>query len=190
VNLGARIASLCFIVLLQFGVAIGADGDRAEGRVGQSFWARPGLNDTSVDFFKDRRLRERLGVYKKRRFRVTGIEVVDDSEPAQIIYAVKFEEGEDGFIDLSVFDKALYRELESNQVMTAPQGSPIGAAPHLWIFERSSIFASDPDVIWARIKNEGPRTFKPARRFDERTKARGTPKAGTSNRDATPRGRP
>ncbi|MFN0317795.1 MAG: hypothetical protein ACKVQA_22440 [Burkholderiales bacterium] len=66
--------------------------------------------------------------------------------------------------------------------MTAPANSPTGAAPHLWIFERSSIFATDPDIIWERIKNEGPRTFRPFKekvrereteeRFKERTRTR------------------
>lgn len=145
--------------------------ERAEDRVGQTYWARPGLNDSSVDFFRDAALRERMPAYKKTRFHIDAIEVVGESPHAQVIYRVRFDDKSEAFILLSTFDRSLYRELAPNQVMTAPENSPIGAAPHLWIFERSSVFATDPDIIWERIRNEGPRTFRPIR---EKTRERET----------------
>ncbi len=135
--------------------------ERAEDRVGQTYWARPGLNDTSVDFFQVAALQDRLPVYKKTRFHIGAIEVLGESPNAQMIYRVRFDDKREAFIGLPAFERSLYRELAPNQVMTAPANSPIGAAPHLWIFERSSLFATDPDIIWERIKNEGPRTFHP-----------------------------
>ncbi len=143
----------------------------AEDRVGRTYWARPGLNDTSVDFFQDPALRDRVPVYKKTRFSISAIEVLGESPNAQVIYRVRFDGKREAFIGLSAFDHSLYRELAPNQVMTAPANSPIGVAPHLWIFERSSIFATDPDVIWERIKNEGPRTFRPIKAKPRERKA-------------------
>lgn len=137
-----------------------AEETRAEDRVGHLFWARPGLTDSSVDFYSDPQLRERAPVYKKARFRIREIFANNEGAQPVIVYRVRFDIEGEKFIALETFDKGLYRELAPNQVMRAPPNSPVGAAPHLWIFERSSIFASDPDIIWARIKNEGPRTFK------------------------------
>lgn len=138
--------------------------DRAEHRVGLRYWARPGVNSTSVDFYAERELRSRRPVYDKQRFRVLDIEAVDTARGKQILYRVAFDDASEAYIDAADFDKRLYRELTPNQVMTAPPDSPVGATPQIWTFQRSSIFAVDPDVIWERIKNEGPRTFTPDRR--------------------------
>ena len=45
----------------------------AESRVGRIYWARPGVSETSVDFFKDPGLRNRLPVYRKTRFKIKEI---------------------------------------------------------------------------------------------------------------------
>ncbi len=148
----------------QASVSPRGEEDRAENRVGRTYWARPGLNDSSVDFFRDVTLRERAPVSKKTRFRIVDIEVRGEAPAAEISYRVRFDDKSAAYIGLPSFEKALYRELAPNQVMTAPPNSAIGAAPHVWIFERSGIFAADPDIIWERIKNEGPRTFKPFKR--------------------------
>lgn len=135
----------------------------AENRVDKPYWVRPGVNSTSVDFYAERELRTRRPVYDKKRIRILAIEAVDTSRGTQLLYLVRFDDGTEAFIDVTAFEAGLYRELAPHQVMEAPADSPIGAAPHLWIFRRSSIFATDPDVIWERIRNEGPRTFRPAK---------------------------
>lgn len=137
---------------------------RAEDRVGREYWVRPGLNDTSVDFYVERELRTRVPVRDKRRTRVVDIESVSAARGSQIVYRVRFDDGSEAYIALTDFDRRLYRDLAPNQVMTAPPDSPVGAAPHLWIFQRSSVFTTDPDIIWDRIKNEGARTFVPAKK--------------------------
>lgn len=138
--------------------------ERAEDRVGRDYWVRPGLNDTSVDFYAERELRSRLPVRDKRRLQVVGIESVAPRRGSQIVYRVRFDDDSEAHISLSDFDRRLYRELAPNQVMAAPPDSPVGAAPHVWIFQRSSVFTTDPDIIWERIKNEGARTFTPAKK--------------------------
>lgn len=138
--------------------------DRAENRVGRRFWARPAVNSTSVDFYAEPALRSRRPVYDKQRLRVLDIEAVDTARGKQIIYRVAFDDASEAYIDAADFDRRLYRELTPNQVMTAPADSAVGATPQIWTFQRSSLFAADPDVIWERIKNQGPRTFTPDRR--------------------------
>lgn len=135
--------------------------DRAENRVGRRYWARPALDSTSVDFYAERELRTRIAIYDKRALRILDIEAVDAAGGKQIVYRLRFDGGGEAYIDAADFDRRLYRELAPNQVMTAPPDSPVGATPQQWTFQRSSLFAADPDVIWERIRNEGPRTFTP-----------------------------
>lgn len=155
------LACVAGVVAGQAPVSPREEGERAEDRVGRRYWARPAVNSTSVDFYVERELRTRRPVYDKRALRVLDVEAVDSAAGMQIVYRVRFDGGEEAYMDAADFDRRLYRELASNQVMTAPPDTPVGAAPHLWIFRRSSLFATDPDVIWERIRNEGPRTFRP-----------------------------
>jgi uncharacterized protein YcgL (UPF0745 family) len=37
---------------------------------------------------------------------------------------------------------------------------PLGVGLHVYLFERRNIFTADPDVIWNRIKNDGPHFFR------------------------------
>jgi hypothetical protein len=59
------------------------------------------------------------------------------------------------------FEKLLFSEPQSNQGVTTTFAPPLGEGVHVYMFRRSGIFDADPDVIWERIKNDGPRRFQP-----------------------------
>lgn len=141
--------------------------DRAELRVGRIYYARPGITDTSVDFFADVDLRKRLPVYKKTRFAIVGIDLTGPWPGTDPVYRVEFADERVGYIDVNDFEKRLYRELAPNQVASAPQFQPPGGRGiQVYTFERSSIFTADPDVIWSRVRNQGPRTLSPGPGFN------------------------
>jgi len=135
----------------------------AEDRVGRIFWARAALSETSVDFFRDLERRERIPVREKRRFQILDIQASDRFPHPDILYRVRFDSQEEAYIGLDAFESLLYREPKRNQAVTSVFRPPAGMSVHVYIFERSGIFGADPDVIWARIKNDGPRSFIPAK---------------------------
>lgn len=163
-------------VVLSLAVAFGAlnvvdtcaqiPQDRAELRVGSAYYARPAITDTSVDFYADVDLRKRQPVYKKTRFVIVGIDLTGPWPGTDPVYRVAFADERVGYIDVREFEKRLYRELAPNQVANAPQFQPPGGrGVQVYTFERSSIFAGDPDVIWSRVRNQGPRTLTPGPGF-------------------------
>jgi len=134
-----------------------------ESRVGKCYWARPALSETSVEFHGDATLRKRLAVYGKQRFEIVGIRLGGPWPPSEPIYEVKFDEGHRAFIDGRDFERRLYRELRPNEVSVSPGfDPPLGRGVQVLKFERASIFVADPDVMWERVRNQGPRTFQPA----------------------------
>lgn len=133
-----------------------------EARVGRVFWARPALSETSVEFFGDLALRDRRAVRGKARFRIVEVQVGGPWPPSDPIYRIEFDDGRPAFIDVRDFERRLYRELRPNEVAVAPNFEPpLGRGVQVHQFERASIFASDPDVVWARVRDQGPRTFQP-----------------------------
>ena len=82
--------------------------------------------------------------------------------PLDRLYRIEFDDGRPAFIDVRDFERRLYRELRPNEVAVAPNFEPpLGRGVQVHQFERASIFASDPDVVWARVRDQGPRTFQP-----------------------------
>ncbi len=154
--------SVIALMLLLTGLPVSADDYNfpAERRVGRTYWARPGVNDTSVDFFKDSELRNRLPVYRKTRFKIRELVALDTFPEATILYKVRLDSGDEGYIGLAQFEEGLYAELRKNQVMSSDFTPPLGVGLHVYIFERKNIFTTDPDVIWNRIKNDGPHFFR------------------------------
>lgn len=163
----ALIGTLMFCISLSSGVATAQyPQDRAELRVGRAYYARPGITDTSVEFYADLNLRKRLPVYKKTRFVIEGIDLTGPWPGTDPVYRVAFADERVGYIDVADFEKRLYRELLPNQVANSPQFQPPGGrGVQVYTFERSSIFAGDPDVIWSRVRNQGPRTLSPGPGF-------------------------
>lgn len=142
-------------------LAVGAiAADTAEARVGRVFWARPPLTGRSVEFHADLRLRERSPVYDKTRFRIEAIEFDGAFPEPTAIYRVHLADGRRAYIPITEFERQLYHELRRNEVAVSPSFEPpLGVGIHVYMFERSSLFEADPDLIWARVKNQGPRTF-------------------------------
>lgn len=162
------IAAVLCSAWLASGAAAADDGsfghqppERAETRVGGTFWARPGLSDTSVEFYKDPELRSRAPVYRKTRFKILGVLATRPFPEPEPVYRVRFDAGEEAYIAVKEFDELLFREPGANQVVTTTFAPPLGEGVHVYVFNRSSIFAADPDVIWERIRNDGPRSFRP-----------------------------
>lgn len=134
-----------------------------DSRVGRSYWARPALSETSVEFHGDVTLRKRLAIYGKLRFEIVGIRLGGPWPPSEPIYEVKFDDGHRAFIDGRDFERRLYRELRPNEVSVSPGfDPPLGRGVQVLQFERASIFVADPDVMWERVRNQGPRSFQPA----------------------------
>ena len=155
-------AALCpTMMTVLCGLALAGDYQTtaADLRVGKTYWARPGINEVSVDFYKEPELRTRLPVYRKTRFEILGIVFADGFPEPAILYQVRLESGDIGYIALAPFEEGLYTELGPNQVMTSEVVPPLGVGLHVYIFERKNIFAADPDLIWDRIKNDGPTFF-------------------------------
>jgi len=136
--------------------------ETVEDRMGKSYWARPALSETSVEFHADATLRARAPVRDKVRFRIVGVKPGGPWPSRDPVYAVQFDDGHHAFIDARDFERRLYRELQPNEVSTSPLfAPPLGRGVQVYQFERASIFTADPDVMWARIRNQGPRTFQP-----------------------------
>ena len=161
-----------FVSLLLIWVNAGHSGDYyatpsnsevAEDRVGRIFWARAPLSETSVDFFRDVELRERVPVREKKRFKIVDVLPTDRFPHPDVLYLVRFDSQEDAYIEVDAFEKLLYRDPSSDQVVTSVFQPPGAAGLHVYVFERSGIFSADPDVIWSRIRNDGPRRFIPVR---------------------------
>jgi len=136
--------------------------ERTENRVGRTYWSRPALSETSVEFYADADLRHREAVRVKARFQVVDVKLGGPWPPSDPIYEVRFEDGRHAYIDVRDFERRLYRELRSNEVATSPRfDPPLGQGVQVYQFDRASIFASDPDVVAARVRNQGPRSFQP-----------------------------
>ena len=134
--------------------------DTAEARVGRVFWARPSLTERSVEFHADVRLRERSPVYDKTRFRIEAIEFDGAFPDPTALYRVRLADGRKAYMPVTEFERQLYHELRRNEVAVAPSFEPpLGVGIHVYMFERSALFDADPDLIWARVKNQGPRAF-------------------------------
>lgn len=163
-GLVTSLASLmAFIVALLAGALCAAHAtaaDTAEARVGHAFWARPSLTERSVEFHADIRLRERSPVYDKTRFRIEAI-VFDGAFPdPTALYRVRLDDGRRAYIPVAEFERQLYHELRRNEVAVSPSFEPpLGVGIQVYMFERSALFAADPDLIWERVMNQGPRTF-------------------------------
>jgi hypothetical protein len=148
------------LLLTAFSEPDAAAADTAEARVGRVFWARPPLTGRSVEFHADVRLRERSPVYEKARFRIEAIEFDGAFPEPTALYRVRMADGRRAFIPVAEFERQLYHELRWNEVAVAPTFEPpLGVGIQVYLFERSAVFEADPDLIWARVKNQGPRTF-------------------------------
>lgn len=155
--LGATVMVLLFAPLL---VVDAMAADTAEARIGHVFWARPSLTERSVEFHADIRLRERSPVYEKTRFRIEAIEFDGTFPEPTALYRVHLADGRKAYIPVTEFERQLYRELRRNEVAVSPSFEPpLGVGIQVYLFERRSLFEADPDVIWERVKNQGPRTF-------------------------------
>jgi hypothetical protein len=140
----------------------GYDGsERAEDRVGRTFWAQPALSDTSVEFYKEPELRSRAPLYRKARFRVLGLLATRPFPEPELVYRVEFDNADQAYIGVKQFEERLFHEPRADQVVTTTFVPPLGEGVHVYVFQRSAIFSADPDLIWERIKNDGPRTFHP-----------------------------
>jgi len=136
--------------------------DSAESRVGRVFWARPALTERSVEFHADIRLRERSPVYDKSRFRIEAIEFDGAFPEPTALYRVRLPDGRKAYMPVTEFERQLYHELRRNEVSASPSFEPpLGIGIHVYLFGRRALFEVDPDVIWARVKNQGPRKFLP-----------------------------
>lgn len=136
-----------------------ADADRL---VGRKLWVRPAITETSVDFYREVQLRTRVPVRDKRSFVVRELVFGGAFPGRDPIYVVRLDDGADAFIAAADLMPRLYRELGQNEVVTSPSFEPpLGRGVHVYQFERSSFFLTDPDVLWARLKDEGPRTIRP-----------------------------
>lgn len=141
----AAVAVLC--AALGCGAAVGSDD-----RVGRGFWARPAIDQTSVDFYAEAALRTRMPVRTKARFVVEAIEIGRMFPREERVYRVRFDSGEIGYIGTGAFEDALFREPRA------------GDAPaRLRSFQYKSIFEDDPDEIARRLQDDGPRRFIPER---------------------------
>lgn len=134
-----------------------------ESRIGRNYWAKPALSETSVEFHGDVELRRRLAIRDKARFLIVGIRPGGPWPRTDPIYEVKFDDGRAAFIDAADFERRLYRELRPNETSVSPRfDPPLGRGVQVHQFERASIFEADPDAMWPRIRNQVPRTFRPA----------------------------
>lgn len=158
----ARVVA-AFALCLGAAVAAGAHDEPAEWRIGRTYWAQPPLSERSVEFYADVDLRERRPVYDKMRLRVEDIVTGKGFPHPDPIYRVRFADNREAFIAVAEFERQLYRELRANEVAVAPNFEPpLGRGIQVHLFERSSLFEADPDVIWSRVKDQGPRRFTPA----------------------------
>jgi hypothetical protein len=155
-----RMAMAFALLLIAFSEPGTAAADKAEARVGRVFWARPPITGRSVEFHADIRLRERSPVYDKARFLIEAIEFDGAFPEPTALYRVRMADGRQAYIPVAEFERQLYHELRWNEVAVAPTFEPpLGVGIQVYLFERSALFEADPDLIWARVKNQGPRTF-------------------------------
>ena len=120
---------------------------QADERLGQSFWARPGVEQQAVDFYAEATRKTVLPVRNKTRFRVEAVENPGEEK----VYRVRFDAGDIGYIGAGAFEDGLFREPRSEDVLssTLQPASVIGV--HGYIFERKYIFEDDPDEIARRL---------------------------------------
>jgi hypothetical protein len=135
---------------------------QADERVGRNYWARPAIDETSVDFYAEAALRTRRPVSVKVRFVVEALELGRGFPREEQVYRVRFESGEAAYIGAGAFEDALFHEPRAEDVMTSVLQPPGGIGIHVYVFERKSIFEDDPDEIAARLRDDGPRRFIPA----------------------------
>lgn len=156
------LVAIAILLVTAFTAARAMAADTAEARVGHVFWARPSLTERSVEFHADVRLRDRSPVYEKTRFRIEAIEFDGAFPDPTALYRVRLPDGRKAYMPVAEFERQLYHELRNNQVAVSPSfDPPLGVGIHVYMFERSALFDADPDLIWARVKNQGPRTFLP-----------------------------
>jgi hypothetical protein len=122
-------------------LAFGAAGAGSGDRVGGSFWARPAVDQTSVDFYAEAALRTRMPVRAKTRFVVEAIEIGRVFPREERVYRVRFDSGEIGYIGTGAFEDALFRESRPGEADARLRG-----------FQYKSIFEHDPDEIAARLR--------------------------------------
>ena len=144
-------------------LALPAHAADADSLVGRKLWVRPAITETSVDFYREVQLRSRVPVRDKRSF-IVREQVFGGAFPGRDpIYVVRLDDGTEVFIAAADLLPRLYRELGPNEVAVSPSFEPpLGQGVHVYQFERSSFFLTDPDMLWARIRNEGPRTIRSA----------------------------
>jgi hypothetical protein len=160
VTIGALLGAAVMLLATALLVVPAIAADTAEARVGRVFWARPAITERSVEFHVDIRQRERSPVYDKTRFRIEAIEFDGSFPDPTALYRVHFDDGRKAYIPVTEFERQLYRELRRNEVAVSPSFEPpLGVGIQVYLFERRSLFEADPDVIWERVKNQGPRTF-------------------------------
>ena len=121
------LSALMLTVVLAFSAGAMADSDP----VGKTFWARPGLWETSIDFHADVELRGRVPVYEKRAFMVEGLVMGGPWPYRDPIYRVRFDDGSHAFIDAGDF--ATVQSLSAEAVAAAaalpnPNGSSGGSS--------------------------------------------------------------
>lgn len=151
------------MVAMLAGALCAATHAQEDDRVGRTFWARPGIDQTSVDFYAEAALRTRRAVSGKARFVVEAAETGRAFPREERVYRVRFDSGDIAFIGTGAFEDALFREPRPGDVVTSVAQPPGGVGIHVYVFERRSIFEDDPDEIAIRLRDDGPRRFIPAR---------------------------
>jgi hypothetical protein len=135
----------------------------ADDRVGRHYWARPGIDQPSVDFYAEPALRTRRAVGQKIRFIVEAIEIGRGFPREEQVYRVRFDSGDTAYIGIGAFEDGLFHEPRAGDVVTSVLQPPGGIGIHVYVFERKSIFEDDPDEIAARLRDDGPQRFIPAK---------------------------
>lgn len=154
--------SLTVVVAICAATLAAAGHAQADDRVGRFFWSRPGVDQTSVDFYAEAALRTRRSVSDKTRLVVEAVETGRMFPREERVYRVRFDSGEIAYIGTGAFEDALFREPRPGGVVSSVLQPPGGIGSHVYVFERKSIFEDDPDEIAARLKDDGPRRFVPA----------------------------
>ncbi len=149
------------IVLALCGLGVWPAG--ADDRLARTYWARPGIDQVSIDFYAEPALRTRRPVSEKTRFVVEAVEIGRDFPREERVYRVRLDSGELAYIATGAFEDALFREPRAGDVMTSVLEPPRGIGIQFYVFERKSIFEDDPDEIAARLKDQGPRSIIPER---------------------------
>jgi hypothetical protein len=155
VRLGLTVAAIACV--------LGPPAALADDRLGRTYWARPGIDQVSVDFYAEAALRTRRPVSEKTRFVVEAIETGREFPREEQVYRVKFSSGEIAYIGTGAFEDGLFREPRPGDVVTSVLQPPGGIGIQVYVFERKSIFEDDPDAIAARLSDDGPQRFIPAK---------------------------